>query len=299
VAKLELDVNRWAEQQFGECELGDQRRTKRTVRLAAAVAAHPDASTPDQTELWSDCKAAYRLFDQEDVTFRGLCQPHWQATRARTAGTWLLIGDTTEINFTRYRQVEGLGPTGDGRGRGFFLHSSLMISAESDEIVGLAAAELFYRQPVPRKNESSAAKKKRARESEVWGRVVEEVGPPPQAARFVHVFDAGADNYEVYCHLRQQGCGWVVRAAQKHRVVHDSQGGRVPLQDLLNRQPVAGTYELSLRTRPNQPARTASIEVRVAALTMPAPANQSPFMQQCGIGEIRPCARLGSAFTRY
>jgi hypothetical protein len=102
----------------------------------------------------------------------------------------------------------------------------------------------------------------------------------------VHVFDAGADNYEVYCHLRQQGCGWVVRAAQKHRVVHDSQGGRVPLQDLLNRQPVAGTYELSLRTRPNQPARTASIEVRVAALTMPAPANQSPFMQQCGIGEI-------------
>jgi hypothetical protein len=286
VANLELDVNRWAEQQFGTCELGDRRRTKRAVRLAVAVAAHPDGSTPDQTETWSDCKAAYRLFDQEDVTFRGLCQPHWQATRAQTTGTWLLIGDTTEIDFTKYRQIDGLGPTGDGGGRGFFLHSSLMINPESEEIVGLAAAELFHRQPVPRKNESSAAKKKRARESEVWGRVIDEVGPPLPAARFVHVFDAGADNYEVYCHLQQQRCGWVVRAAQKHRVVHAAQAGRVPLQELVSRQPVAGTYELSLRTRPHQPARTAHIEVRIAALTMPAPANKSEFMKQCGIQDI-------------
>jgi hypothetical protein len=286
VAKLELDVKRWAEQQFGACELGDRRRTKRAVTLAASVAAHPDGSTPDQTETWSDCKAAYRLFDQENVTFRALCQPHWQATRAQSEGTWLLIGDTTEIDFPTYRQIEGLGPTGNGGGRGFFLHSSLMIHAESEEIAGLAAAELFHRQAAPHKNESSAAKKKRPRESEVWGRVIDEVGPAPQAARFVHVFDAGADNYEVFCHLRQQDCGWVVRAAQKHRVVYDPQGERGSLQELVSRQPVAGTYELSLRTRPRQPARTATIEVRIAPLTMPPPPHQSPFMKQCGIQGI-------------
>lgn len=34
---LELDINKWAEQNFGEYELGDARRTKRAVKLAAQV----------------------------------------------------------------------------------------------------------------------------------------------------------------------------------------------------------------------------------------------------------------------
>ncbi|MCY2988809.1 MAG: transposase DNA-binding-containing protein [Planctomycetota bacterium] len=51
---LELDVNKWAQQQFGSCELGDLRRTRRLVQFAAQVAADPDASTPTQTEKWSD-----------------------------------------------------------------------------------------------------------------------------------------------------------------------------------------------------------------------------------------------------
>jgi len=167
VALLELEIDKWAEQNFGDCELGDVRRTKRTVKLAAQAATHPDGSTPEQTEVWSDCKAAYRLFDQDDVTFAALCEPHWRLTRDRTGGTWLLIGDTTEIEFGIRREVSGLGPTGDGGGRGFFLHSSLMINAETDDIAGLAGAELFHRQPVPRK-ETLTQKKKRARESEVW-----------------------------------------------------------------------------------------------------------------------------------
>ena len=285
MAMLELDINKWAEQNFGECELGDARRAKRAVKLAAQVAAHPDGSTPTQTEAWGDCKAAYRLFDQDDVTFRALCEPHWQLTRARNGGTWLLIGDTTEIEFGIHRDVSGLGPTGDGGGRGFFLHSSLMINPETDEIVGLAGVELFHRVPVPEK-ETLAQRKNRKRESEVWGRVIDLVGPPPESARFIHVFDAGADNFEVFCHLQIQQSGWVVRAAQKHRVVYDAQGRGTPLLRLAAQQPLAGTYELSLRARKNQAARTATIEVRFAAMSMPLPAQKTPFMEQCGITEI-------------
>ena len=66
---LELDVNVWAEQQFGRCDLGDKRRTRRAVQMAAQFAANPDGSTPKQTETWADCEGAYRLFHEEDVTF--------------------------------------------------------------------------------------------------------------------------------------------------------------------------------------------------------------------------------------
>lgn len=285
MAILELEIDKWAEQNFGKCELGDARRTKRAVKLAAQVAARPDGSTPQQTEAWADCKAAYRLFDQDDVTFEGLCEPHWQLTRAQTSGTWLLIGDTTQIEIGYRRDVTGLGPTGTGIGRGFFVHSSLMINAETEEIAGLAGAELFHRQPAPRK-ETRTEKKNRNRESEVWGRVIDRVGPPPGSARFIHLFDAGADNFEVFCHLQMQQCGWVVRASQKHRIMLDENGRRTPLLRLVRQQPLAGTYELSLRARKDQPARTATIEVRFAAMTMPVPRPKTPYMKECGITEI-------------
>ena len=69
MAYLALDVAQWAEENFGTCELGDARRTRRAVKLAQQMAEHPDGSTPDQTERWADLKAAYRLAHCDDVTF--------------------------------------------------------------------------------------------------------------------------------------------------------------------------------------------------------------------------------------
>ncbi len=52
----------WSQRQFGQCQLGDVRRTNRLVQYAHAMANMPEASTPRQTENWADCKAAYDLF---------------------------------------------------------------------------------------------------------------------------------------------------------------------------------------------------------------------------------------------
>ncbi len=97
VIGMELDIEAWAEQNFGTCQWGDRGRTKRAVTPAAQVASHPDGSGPTQTERWGDCKAAYRLFDEEEVTFAGLCETHWQRTRARSGGLCLLIGGTSDV----------------------------------------------------------------------------------------------------------------------------------------------------------------------------------------------------------
>jgi hypothetical protein len=48
------------------------------------------------------------------------------------------------------------------------------------------------------KGENSCQKPPRSRESEVWGRVVELVGPPAADVRFAQVFDRGADNLDVF-----------------------------------------------------------------------------------------------------
>ena len=286
---LMIDVGPWAEQQFGSCDLGDQRRTKRLVKLAEKIAAKPDASTPGQTQRWADCKAAYRLMDCEDVTFASIIAPHCELTRARTVGRWLLIDDTTEISIPIWRDVPGLGPVGDGGGQGFLLHTAMMVSADTEELVGIAAQELFLRKPRKDKKESSAQRKHRPRESEVWSRVIDDVGTAPPGVEWIHVCDRGADNIEVFAHALAQGHGWVIRASHLLRSVRavdprspddPTTGRRMPLQGLLAALAVCGEYDLEVRANKDQPARTARVEVRFGSLWMPRPQHVSPWTRE-------------------
>lgn len=281
MAGVELDVAKWAERQFGRCDLGDARRSRRAVHVASQMAADPDASTPAQTEKWSDLKAAYRLFDGEEVTFENLAGPHWERTRRRSAGAWLVLGDTTEINFGRFCQAEGLGPVGKNDGRGFLLHSGLMVEPESEEVVGLAGQVIRHRQPKPA-GEHYYQALQRDRESLVWGQLIDEIGPPPAGAQFVHVYDRGADNFEVFCRLLLTRNDWVIRAARLNRKV--AEGGS--LGELLDRLPLAGSYALSVRATHKAAARVARLEVRYTVASLQAPHFRSPWLRECGIETI-------------
>jgi hypothetical protein len=280
-----MEVSQWSREQFDGCELGDRRRTKRVVKLAAQAAMMPDASTPKQTEGWSDCKAAYRLFAQPAVTFEAVTAPHYARTRAVSAGVWLVLNDTTEISLGYDRQLQSVGRVGNDA-RGFFLHSALLVSAESDDIGGLAGQDLFARPLKKIGRVSSARRKKRKCESDVWGRVIDRVGAAPEQARFVHVCDRGADNFEIYCHLLEQRAGWVIRAAQLKRRVCDASGRACSLEEALAAAG-QGTYELAVRANRDQPARTAQIEVRCAPVVLlPPRSGISRYVQERGVAEI-------------
>jgi hypothetical protein len=288
VSSLTLNVSQWAEQQFGTCELGDKRRTKRLVKLASHVAAKPDAATPKQTENWADCKAAYRLVNQEKVTFDAVIAPHCLLTRAVEPGTWLVINDTTEVNFGCDRELFGVGRVGSNQGRGFFLHTAMIVGAESEEVVGLAAQELYLRPLNKVKRVTSAKRKKKLkRETDVWGCVIDRVGRTPEGGRFIHVCDRGADNFDVFCHLVEQQAGWVIRAAQLKRRVRDDANRECSLEDALRGQAVLGSYELQVPANHDQPARKAHIEIRYAQVVMPRPKTGiSRYVRNCGVEEI-------------
>ena len=279
------DIKLWAEAQFGECELGDARRTKRAVKVAMRAAEDPDGATPEQMGDWAGCKAAYRLFSSEDVSFDALCTPHWTSVRGAPEGTVRLLNDTTSFSFSLKREISGLGPVGDGISQGFHLHSSLMVAPDTDEVLGIAGAEIFDRKSKPR-GETASQQKTRKRESEVWGRVIDGVGRPPEGSRFIHVCDAGADNFEVFCHLRQQDCGWVVRLCQKKRCYISESGDKESLDELISKRPVAGTYQLHVSANRKQAARKANLEVRFAQMSMPRPTQLTPFIRDSGIVEI-------------
>jgi hypothetical protein len=288
MSSVTLDVADWAHQQFGTCEFGDKRRTKRLVKFATQVATKPDAATPKQTENWGDCKAAYRLARQKKVTFDAVTAPHYALTRAVGPGTWLVINDTTEINFGCDRSLSGVGRVGSDQARGFFLHTAMIVGAESEEIVGLAAQELYLRPLRKVKRVSSyQRKKKNKRETDVWGRVIDRVNRAPEGARFIHLCDRGADNFDVFCHLVEQQAGWVIRAAQLKRLVRDEANRECSLEDALCGQPLLGSYELKVAASRDQAARMAQMEVRCARIVMTRPkAGISTYVRNCGIEEI-------------
>jgi hypothetical protein len=282
---VSLNVDQWAEEQFGSCKLGDRRRTARLVQYAAQAAADPSSSTPKQTESWSDCKAAYRLMECDDVTFEAITAPHYRATRARSGGTWLLISDTTETHFSGMH-VQGLGPTGDGKGRGFLLHSSLMVRPDGQEIAGLAGQVIHYRRPVKREPGGAQRLRRKNRESVIWSQVIDQIGVAPEGVRFLHVFDRGGDQFELFCRMARHATGWVVRAAQLHRWILSPQGERLKLSDYLATLAVAGSYQVDLPANKKQLARTANVEVRFGPIRMPRPKHISAWVREADIREI-------------
>lgn len=271
---ISLDPHSWAVEQFGKCVLGDRRRTQRLVKYAEQAAAHPDGSTPDQTEIWGDCKAAYRVFDQDDVTFHAIVTPHFRQTRRGSAqgGVQLLISDTTEIDFGHHRKVKDLGPTGNGSGLGFFLHSSLMLDPQTGKIEGLAGQKVFYRTPKSaKKRHKNSRRRSKTRESLIWGQLIDEIGPPPEGTKWIHVCDRGADDFEVFHHALQQKCSFVIRASKLNRLIMAPDGRKLKLQAYLNELPSQGTRTISVRPTKKRSARKAIVELRYGVIAMPRP----------------------------
>ena len=242
-----LDNEQWIENQFGDCQLGNRKRTERLQTVATAMLAQPEHSLPKQNNRWKDLKASYRLFDNKRVTFDAVAESHWQQTRQTKPGRYLLISDTTDIDHFSHRSTTGLGQLGNGSGRGMQLHNCLTYNCDAKQIEGIAGALLHYRIKVP-KNETRMQRLSRVRESELWGNLVQNVGCAPEGCQWIHVFDRGGDNFEAMCHIRLTDCDWVIRAAKFQRNVINQAGEKVTLGEAVKDTRVLGSYELNLRS---------------------------------------------------
>jgi hypothetical protein len=284
----ELEPELWSELEFGPCELGDRRRTRRLVRYAQQMAKRPDASTPQQTEGWAGCKAAYRLFGCSEVTFAAVTAPHYERTLAKLSpGKYLVISDTTELDYGYKSQREGLGRLTAKHRRGFLLHSALVVDVETRQVMGLGAQEIWARPPGKVKRVRRVACRKRPTESDVWGRVMKRVQGRAAGVELVHVCDRGADNFDVFAHLKVQGDSWVIRAAQLTRKIRTGDGTLVKLGELMDFAPLLGTYEVHVSANRKQAARWAKVEVRAASATLVRPREGSTaFVLDHDIREI-------------
>jgi hypothetical protein len=80
MSTMPMPPSQWAQEEFAFARLGDARRNKRLVKIAANLAAHPGGTLPQAFPEWAELKAAYRFFGQSGVTFQRVQSPHLERT---------------------------------------------------------------------------------------------------------------------------------------------------------------------------------------------------------------------------
>ena len=260
---------------FGSARLGDARRTRRLVAVADQLAQHPTGTFPHKIPDPYDLDAFYRLLAAEDVTHSSLLAPHFRLTHQRMAehqGVTLLIQDATVLDYSGLGIAE-LGQVGNGRGRGYYCHNCLAITADR-QVLGLAWQVLHARRDVPEGETREQRRRHPRRESRLWRDTAGALPCAPPGRLWVDVADRAADVTEFLDYEDLQRRSYVVRS-QNDRWVTVEQGGqrrRRKLWGLARSLPACRqTRERAVSAQPGQPARQAVLTIAWAEATIVPP----------------------------
>src|SRR5260221_219745 len=131
----------------------------------------------------------------------------------------LLVQDTTELDLSSHVAMTGLGPIGNGKGRGLLVQTVVAVLPETRAVLGCLAQHPVVRVPAPPQEPRYQRRHRDQRETDIWMQMVERVGPPASTGLLVHVGDRGADMLAFFRRCRLTQTPFVVRAAQ-NRLVH-------------------------------------------------------------------------------
>jgi hypothetical protein len=277
----------FGQQHFGTVDLGHKKRNECLIRLADRLHRHPGGTLPDKLSSPKDYKAMCRLVNRPEATHARILEPHYQQTRQRmaaVAGTVLILHDTTTLDYSGLKSVTDLGPIGEGHGRGYLCHNSLVIDPQRREVLGLIHQTLHRREPTPK--EGVKAKRERAnRESRLWSNAVLAIGShADDGPRVVDIADRGADLFEFLATEAQRQRFYVVRAKadRKIRLGHDQSGATGHLFRYARSLAPQGRRTLEVQGRDGQADRKATVTVAAAPIQI-----MPPHVQK-GLYEKRP-----------
>jgi hypothetical protein len=268
----------FGEENFGNCMLGDKRRTRRLVTTADAIMAHPGGSLPDKMGSPALLKGLYRLMNNDQVTHASVIAPHCQRTLEKMRacpGVVLLLQDSTELNYTGKKSLwDDLGQVGRGHGRGYLCHHLLAVEAQDRQVMGLAAQRLHKRPEKRRVKESRKQKKERAgKESLLWQQTRDLMGDAPEGGMWIDVTDRGGDIFEFLERERQHNRHFVVRSKYNRKLVFEASGkGPMPcLHDWLRGLGDLGQKTLTVQEGKGRSRREAQVRIAAGPVVIGAP----------------------------
>jgi hypothetical protein len=264
----------WCLDEFAAAELGDARLNARCGELAVQLAKQPNGPSNRSGEDWADTKAAYRFFDNDQVTPDRIQAPHYERTVERMAQCKrvLAVQDTSFLNYTPHPKTQGLGEIGTKKKkqRGCGLHSTLAVTPGGLPLGLLTQA--FFTRPIGEPSHTPAECRKlpiEEKESYRWLEAFEQIiALKPAGVQVVTVCDAEADIYEMFSLAQEKKAPLLVRASANRVLLEDEFHKLWPK---LEHQSRAGSYSIQIVGNNKRKARTTTVSVRFGEVTFRPP----------------------------
>jgi hypothetical protein len=207
--------------EYADCELGDERRTRRLVKMAGDLNREPAASFPLACGDDAALEGTYRFLNNRAVTAEGILGGHACRTVERaSAYDWVVaIHDTSHFEFPGEAPRKGLAPL-RGKGQGFWGHFTLLVGGDDRHPLGVVALQTRSRSKTSRKKLTPTERRNDPNnESRRWYEGVEQAeAQVAGATRIVHVMDREGDSYELLAQLCVSHSPFVIRGYHNRRL---------------------------------------------------------------------------------
>lgn len=282
----------WAHETFSRARLGDPRRTRRLVSIAAAVAQHPSGTVTGTGQKSAGTEGTFRFLESEHVSTAEVANAVFESTAlaARNEKRILVPVDQTDLTFVDRQRCRGLGPNPsrlNGKLRSVQVMNALALDLDGVPI-GILDQQWWNR---PEKKTPSGKNDPRApdeRESWEWIRCMEAASErlrniAPNARPWFNM-DRGADFWGIFEAAERLDADLTVRAVYS-RVI--KKGNRtLGLWSTIAKAPVLGILEIAIPGGRGRVTRVARFEVRAGTYRVRIRGNPRPQMWKM-LGAIR------------
>lgn len=307
------DLSDWVAEEMGTADLKDRRLKKRLLLVTQRMFASPVASLKAACRGWAETIAAYRFFDNENVTTAALLAPHQEATlqRVQAQERVLVIQDTTEIDYSSKKELEGKGPLSVEQRQGFFAHSQYVVTPERVPL-GVWGTNIYARDEAGEKTDRKD-RPIELKESYRWlegYRDACRLAEMASKTQVISVCDREGDIYEVFLEWqrrRERGeaaAEWLIRSCQDRCLTPfeetqaNAEGIASKLRAAVEQSAVLGTIEFNVtkhtgnkkvkgsRIKTLRQARRVVQEVRALEVMLKAPWRKGEKLETVQIGVV-------------
>lgn len=277
------DAKDWAYQTFGNAQLGDPRRTRRLVAIAAAVARRPAGKVTQSVAGVAAREGAFRFLESTKFKSHSLQTAAFDASSLLCAGGVTFISiDQTSLNFVDRQQAKGLGPVGL-RNSSTYRGMQVMTALGMDERgvpVGVLEQETWLRPEDRTPHGKGDPRSAQERESWKWVTTLrgaeERLKEAAPGSRRWYVCDRGADFWGFLTAAVETKQLFTLRSSYERTIRRN--GRNQSLWKTLKRQQVLGTIKVSVPGSAERAARVAKMEIQ--ALTSEVRISRPPHGEQ-------------------
>lgn len=221
-------------------------------------------------------KGGYRFLNNKKVSHAGIIAVERQATQQRIAqaegSVILAVQDTVEFNFAGRPALSGLGVLSDNKTPGFMAHTTFSVSVDGVPL-GVMDQQVWSR-PVAVAKDAKEHQNLPITEKESFKWLRGLSGALPASKSVITICDREGDVFELFQYAHDVEQHFIVRATQD-RGLKDAP----TLRKQLAQTPVSQTYTILVRRQDNRPARTATVDLRMASVTLLPPKNRTKALQ--------------------